>query len=341
MGLTERLDRFQRRHPAAGFPLAVVYKFADDQGTYLAALITYYGFLSVFPLLLVFATVLGIVLRGHPELQQQVLDSTLSELPVIGDQLGDPRRLGGGTAGLVIGILGALYGGLGGAQAVQHAMNTAWAVPRNRRPNPFAARGRSLLLLGTIGLVVLATTVLSTLGSTSVASDNALVRTGLTALSVVVNGAVFVLGFRLGTTRRLTARQVAPGALAAAVVWQLLQSFGGVYVTHVVRTASATNAVFAVVLGLIAFLYVAALALVLCVEVDAVRVDRLHPRALLTPFTDAVELTEGDERVYTDAAQAQTAKGFQTVEVSFDPDPHRDADRGSGADRQPRRAPDP
>src|SRR5436853_494642 len=78
-----------------------------------------------------------------------------------------PDHLGGGVTGLVIGILGALYGGLGIAQAVQYAMNTAWAVPRHRRPNPFAARGRSLLLLATGGLAVLGTGVLSALGSSA------------------------------------------------------------------------------------------------------------------------------------------------------------------------------
>src|SRR5206468_10532828 len=109
--------------------------------------------------------------------------------------------------------------------------------------------------------------------------------------------------------------QVLPGALAAAVAWQLLQSFGGRYVGHVVKHASAINAVFALVLGLLAFLYLASLAFVFCIEIDVVRVDRLWPRALLTPFTDDVDLTRGDEKVYADAARTQTAKGFEKVDV--------------------------
>ena len=140
----------------------------------------------------------------------------------------------------------------------------------------------------------------------------------LTALSVLLNAGVFVLGFRLTTARRLTIRQVAPGALVAAIGWQLLQTFGGVYVARVVANATAVNAVFALVIGLMAFLYLAAVVLVLCVEIDTVRVDHLYPRALLTPFTDDVDLTSGDERVYTDAARAQRAKGFQRVDVHFD-----------------------
>ena len=320
MRWTERVDRFQRRHPAAGFPIAVIYKFMDDDAVFLAALITYYGFLSLFPTLLLLATVLGLVLAGDPGLQQQLLDSALAEFPVIGPQLARPEGLGGGVTGIVVGGLVALYGALGMGQAIQHAMNTVWAVPRHSRPDPITARGRSLMLLVTLGLLVLASTVLSALGSGAAAYGgfsgwlNAL----LTVASVLANAAVFVLGFRITTVRRLTTRQVLPGALTAAVVWQLLQSFGGVYVARVVANASAVDAVFALVLGLLAFLYVAAVALMLCVEIDVVRVDHLYPRALLTPFVDHKDLTEGDERVFSDAARAQRAVRHQEVDVRFD-----------------------
>ncbi|MDQ1626623.1 MAG: hypothetical protein QOI54_367, partial [Actinomycetota bacterium] len=108
-----------------------------------------------------------------------------------------------------------------------------------------------------------------------------------------------------------------PGAIAAAVIWQLLQSFGATYVGHVVKGASATNGVFALVLGLVAFIYLASVAVVLCAEVNVVRVDRLYPRALLTPLTDDVELTQGDERAYTDQAKAERRKGFEHVDVRF------------------------
>jgi membrane protein len=324
MSLATRLDSYQRSHRWLGFTLAVVYKFADDSGTYLAALLTYYGFVSFFPLLLLFSSILGFVVRGNPALQQQLLHSALQQFPVVGSQLSAPDQLGGGWTGVLVGFLVAVYGGLGIAQAVQYAMNTAWAVPRHRRPNPFAARGRSLLLLSTGGLAVLATSVGSALGS-SAQAFGAEFDTGahvlLTAGSMVVNALVFVMVFKIATPRRLRVRDVLPGALGAAVAWQLLQSFGGRYVGHVVKTASATNAVFALVLGLLAFFYVAALAFVLCIEVNVVRVDRLWPRALLTPFTDDVDLTRGDEKVYTDAARTQSAKGFERVEVSFDPPP--------------------
>ena len=319
MSLTTRLDAYQRAHPAAGYPIAVLYKYFDDAGGHLAALITYYGFVSLFPLLLLTSTILGLVLSGDPHAQQVLLDSALSQFPVIGEQLQQPGRLGGGLAGLLIGGLGALYGALGVSVAVQAAMNTIWSVPRNDRPNPVASRLRGLLLLGTAGLAVIGTTVLSALGG-GAGTLGAVARVVVLLASVVVNAGAFVLAFRVATARALTLREVAPGALAAAVIWQLLQSFGATYVGHVVKNASATNSVFALVLGLIAFLYLASVALVLCAEANAVRVQRLWPRALLTPLTDDVDLTSGDERAYTNQATAQRTKGFEQIDVSFDKD---------------------
>jgi YihY family inner membrane protein len=326
----DRFDRFQREHRWFGYPLAVVYKYVDDQGGYLAALITYYGFLSLFPLLLALSTILGIVLNGHPHLQQEVLNSAFAQFPVIGKELGQPRQLGGGVTALVIGFLGTLYGSMGVGQAVQNAMNTAWHVPRNDRPNPFKVRGRSLLLLLTTGLVVLGTTVLTVVRGTI--SDLGGVTGLLTiVLSVVLNAGVFTLAFRIATARDLSWRQVAPGAFAAAIGWQILQKFGGDYVRHVVAHSSATNSVFALVLGLIAFLYVAAVMFMLCVEVDVVRVNRLYPRSLLTPFTDDVDLTRGDRATYRGAAKAQRNKGFEDIHVHFHPQPKPPSD--SEADR--------
>jgi YihY family inner membrane protein len=317
-GLTERLDAFQRRHPTAAFPLAVVYKYFDDFGPYLAALLTYYAFVSLFPLLLLLSTVLGYALNGDPHLQHEIVRSALGQFPVIGDQLHDPRRLGGGAAGLTIGLVGAIYGALGIAQAVQYAMNTAWAVPRNDRPNPFGSRGRSLLLVGILGIALLGTTAMSAVTTAGVGHHGGLLRVLALLASVLINATVFMVAFRVGTTRELGFRDVAPGALTAAVAWQLLQLFGVPYVTSVIRHSSATNGVFALVIGLLAFLYLAAVAVVISVEINVVRVDRLYPRALLTPFTDNVRLTRSDRRAYRKQAQAQRAKGFEEISVRFD-----------------------
>lgn len=279
-GFVDRVDRVQRRHACAGFPIAVVYKYVEDHGGYLAALIAYYAFVSLFPLLLLATTILGFVLAGNAHLQHTLLDSALKDFPVIGAQLGDPKRVGGGVAGVLIGVLGAAYGALGVAQALQYAMNTAWQVPRQQWPNPLTARARSLLLLATTGVGLAASSVLSTLGASGAGSLGLLLKVVALAGSVLLNAAVFTFAFRFATARPVTIRDVAPGAVAAAIVWQLLQAFGVSYVTHVVQHSSTTNGMFALVLGLLAFLYLAATAIVVCVEVNVVRVNKLHPRPL-------------------------------------------------------------
>src|ERR1700754_4109646 len=161
------LDGLQRRNRAIGLVIAVIYKYLDDQGGYLAALITYYAFVSLFPMLLLLTTGLGVLLAGQPGLKEKVLQSTLSQFPVIGSQLHQPEGLSGGTVAVVVGILGALYGGLGVGQAIQNAMDSVWAVPKDKRPSIIRARVRSFLLLFVLGSAVIAATVLSGIASTT------------------------------------------------------------------------------------------------------------------------------------------------------------------------------
>lgn len=316
MSLVAKVDAFQRRHSVLGFPIAVLYKFFDDTGVHLAALLAYYGFVSAFPLLLLGSTVLGFLLADNPELQARLLDSALAKFPVIGPELGRPEKIGGGLTGLLVGGLGALYGALGISLAAQKAMNVAWNVPKNDRPNPIKGRGRGLLLIGTVGVALLATSALATVNA-GAGSFGTVVRVLVLLASYTINTWAFVVAFRLGTTRHLGVRDVLPGAIGAALLWQLLQSFGAGYVAQVVQGSGDTNGVFKLVLGIIALFYVAGMAVVFCIEVNVVRVDRLWPRALLTPVTDNVELTDADERAYTAQAQAQRSKGFEKIDVSF------------------------
>jgi membrane protein len=229
------IDAYQRRHRWLGFPLAVVYKFADDQGPYLTALISYYGFLSLFPLLLLMVTVLGYVLQGDPQLQARLVSSTIAELPIIGSQLRDNvHALKGSGIALAVGILGTLYGCLGLAGATQNAFNRAWAVPRNERPNPIALRGRSMLLLLVLGTGVIVTTGLSWL----VTGAGALGATFATWLGVaavpiatVVNVGLFLVAFRVLTASEIPWRQLRVGAVVAGIGWQVGQMLG----TYLVR----------------------------------------------------------------------------------------------------------
>lgn len=310
------VDRLQRRHPVLGFPIAVVYKFFDDFGGYLCALLTYYGFLSLFPALLLLSTALGLFFEGQPAWQDRILDSAISEFPIVGDELRTTGTLGGGPIGLLIGGLAALYGGLGVGQALQYANNTAWMIPRNSRPNPFASRARGLLLLVVGGLTIVIATGVMTYVSRLV--SDGLTGWALTFVSIGLNIYVIALVLRIVTNKPLTLLDVLPGAVIAGLAWQGMQQVGSVYVSTVIERASNLSSVFAIVLGLLIFLYTLAVIVMLCVEVNVVLKERLWPRALLTPFTDQVVLTAADERAYARHAEAQRLKGFQRIDVFFE-----------------------
>ena len=304
----------------------MVYKFVDDQGSYLTALITYYGFVSLFPLLLLLVTALGFGLQGSPELQQRVLDSALAQFPVIGGQIGtNIHSFHGSVLGLVTGILGSLYGGLGVVQATQNALNKMWGVPRSSRPNPITARLRSLLLLAIGGAGILATTVLSALTATAGTYGSG-VRLGAIIVAITLNIALFTIAFRVLTARTLTTAQVRVGAVAAAATWQVLQWTASFLLGYTLKGATATYGLFGIVLGLLTWIYLGALTFVICAEINVVRVQGLWPRSLLTPFTDNVDLTPGDRRAYTSYAETERHKGFEKVDVDFDQPPSRDPD---------------
>jgi len=317
-----RADAWQRRHPVVGLPLAVVYKFFDDQGVYLAVVVTYYAFVSVVPLLLLATSVLGFLLQGDPELRARVLDSAVASFPVVGDQLGRPEGLQGSVTAIVIGGVTALYGSLGLGTALQNAGNATRAVPRNSRPNPFLVRVRSLLLLATGGLALVALTTLAALNRVlaSRLGSSALLQWGLTVALVGVVAGILALLLWVSGGRRQPLRAALPGATLTAVLWQVLQMVSSSVASQAASQASSMNQTFGLVLGFLAVTYVAATSAVLGMELNVVLRRRLWPRALLTPFTDAVDLTEADRRAYAGYARAQRHKGFETVEVSFQQD---------------------
>lgn len=310
------IDRAQRRFPPLGYPIAVVYKFIDDMGNYLSALLAFYAFVSLFPLLILGTTILGVVLNGNPSLQHELIKSALNEFPLISDQITSPNALSGSWVSITVSTLVALYGALGSAQAFQFIANSVWHVPRNSRPNPFAQRGKSVGLIGLLG-----TALLATIGLTQVAPHvvhlAGVAKLGVTLGTVVIDVFALMVAYHVGTNRSLRWREMWPGAVFAAFMWQVLQRFGGIYVEHVVQRNKAMNGTLAVVLGLMLFLFIAGIIIVISMEINAVWVLHLWPRALLTPFTDDVDLTDADVRAYSGLAKATRLKGFQHIDIDF------------------------
>lgn len=323
MGVVDRIDRFQRRHPWAGLPIAVVWKFVDDEGTYLAALITYYGFVSLFPLLLLALTALGFLLQDDPALQGAVLNSALRNFPVIGDQIGqNVHSLHGSVPALVIGAVVSVYGALGVMVAVQNAFARMWVVPKAERPALPTTYGRGALAVAVLGAGVLGATALSALSAPLGDLPPALAtaaRILVVLLGVAVNAALVLVGFMILTPRPLSARELAPGAVVAAVIWQALQAAGTYLVRYQLQGTSASYGVFGIVLGLLAWIYLTVVVGLFCAEINTVRSLHLSPRSLLSVMPDDTSVTAADERAYTAYAAAERQKSFQSIDVDFDP----------------------
>lgn len=281
-GLSTKVDDFQQRHRASAFPVAVWRKFSDDQAGNLAALVAYYAFVSTFPLLLVLVTILGMVLAGNPHLQQDILNSALSEFPVIGTQLRENvHSLGRSGLGLAVGLVLTLYGARGVANAMQNAMNEVWGIPRSERPGFPASLLRSFGLIAVIGLGVLVTTALSGIGSWSGHTFlGPWGRVLVLGVSLVLNIGLFWVGLRMATAARVGWRELRLGAILSAVVWQVLQFVGGYVVAHSLRNASALYGTFGLVLGLLAWFQLQAQLTLYAVEADVVRARKSWPRSL-------------------------------------------------------------
>jgi YihY family inner membrane protein len=308
----KHLDATQRRHSWLAFPVAVVKKFGDDQAGRLAALVAYYGFFSLFPLLLVMVTVLGYVLSGNDDLQQRVLDSALTQFPVIGDQINENvDSLNGNLVALLIGVIGALWAGLAALQAMQTAMNEVWDVPIKERPNFLTSRLRALLMLVVLGGGVIGIVVLGAAGTFSQSLGAAAIVLSAVLAFVLATG-VFLLAFRVLPTHVVPWRSLLPGALVAATGFLALQLIGGYYVSHAVKGASQSYGVFAVVIGLLSWMHLQAQIALFAAEVNVVSERRLWPRSL---FGD--DLTAADASALCSYAKVEERRHDEDVSMSL------------------------
>jgi YihY family inner membrane protein len=315
--MLRRVDDIQRGHAVLGFPFSVLKKFGDDRASQLAALIGYYGFFSLFPLLLVFATVASFVIKGNPELRERLLNSVLEQFPVVGTQIGETidksiRQLSDSPLALTVGIVGALWSGIAVVAAAQHAMDEVWDVPRVERPGLVSRLTRALLLLFVFGAsIVLSTFLAGTGGETG--WNAALLKTISLAGTILVSVAVFAFAYRVLTVAHVSWREVLPGAVVAAIAWTALLMLGSWLVDRQIRHASLIYGFFAIVIGLLAWISLAAQVFLLAAEINVVRARRLWPRSLTAP-----PLSDEDREVLAGQAEEERARPEERVEVTFE-----------------------
>jgi membrane protein len=317
----EDIDRIQQRHRTPAFALAVLKKYSEDQGGQLAALIAYYGFVSLFPLLLVFVTVLGFVLQGDPDLKQRIVKGALGQFPLVKDPLTAHGLSGSGLA-LGAGLALTLLGGLGIVNTVQTAFNRIWAVPYSKRPDFLMSRLRGIGTLSVLGLLTVCSTLVG--GSLGTSAQGAPVVIAAAVVAFAFNVALYAALFRMLTAADLRFKQLLPGILLGAVLWQLMQYLGGVFIAHELARTQPLYGTFALVLGLLAWLYLGAQLTLIAAEVNVVRDRRLWPRTLFS-----TELLDADRRALRSSALAQGRSSDEHIEVRFrDSTTARDRSRG-------------
>ena len=308
--MLRRIDEFQRRHKPLAFLFAVFKKFGEDDAGSKAALIAYYGFFSLFPLLLVFTTTLGFVLSGHPALQAKILNSALRQFPIIGDQISkNVGSLKGSGLALAIGLIGTLWAGMGVTQAGENAMNAVWNVPARKRPNALFSRVRGLIFLVVFGVGVLITTVLAGFGASGAA---VWIKAGAIVAAAIINLGMFLIAFKVLTAEKLGWRDVLPGAIVATVLWEILQAIGGWYVARSLKGASQVYGFFAIVIGLLGWLYLGAQMTLLSAEINVVLHRKLWPRALVQP-----PLTLKDKEALRSLAMMEERRPEEEIVVHF------------------------
>lgn len=275
-------------------------RYREDRGGQYGALLSYYGFISLFPLLLVFVTILGIVLEDHADLRRRILDTVYARIPVVGDQLrADALTVHTSGFALAVGIVVTLWAGLAVVKRAQDALNLQWSVPRFERPR-FVER--NLRALGAL-LVVGAGIIVATAATNVAAFLPDIVGPGRVAgmlLAIVVNIAVLTASYRVLIRTKIAWRDLIAGGVAGGIALWFLQLVGGEYVSRVILDASAVYGVFAVMFGLLAWIALLARVTLLASEVNVVRAEHLWPRSLR-----ANESTEADRRAVEASMQRE------------------------------------
>jgi membrane protein len=303
-------DRYQREHRWLAFPIAVWQKYSDDEGGRLSAALAYYGVYSIFPLLLVFVSVLGFALHGHPKLERSIVDSALGQFPVVGHQL-QTHSLSGSSLALAIGLAGSFWAGMRVFLAGERVMNQIWGIPPVAQPSFLRARARALALLLAVGFSVLLATGLAGLGTIGL-GFGIIWKLGAIGLSTALNVGLFWFAFWV-LTRDTSWRRLRGGAIAAGLGYEGLQLAGGVYVHHVLEKANSTYGTFALVIGLLSWLYLAAHLALLAGEGNVVATKRLWPRSLSRLSQESP--TAADTEALLLRADAERRRSDEAIEV--------------------------
>jgi YihY family inner membrane protein len=312
-----RIDATQQRFTPTAFLFGLVKKYGDDNGGVLVSNLGYSVFISLFPLLLILVTILGLIAAHDPSFREsEVKNAVANQIPLLGQTLtsnvSELQR--SSTIGLIVGLLVLIYGVTGLAQAGLFTMTQVWNLPGPARPGYVQRLGRSLLFLALLGGGVIVTTGLASL-STYLQGRGFWIK-----LLIIVVTAAFAAGMYLGAFRALTpkgvpTRSLLPGVITGGILWTLLQILG-TWLIHRFLHSNSVYGVFASLLGLLAWIFLAVKMTVYCAEINVVLARRLWPRSIVQP-----PLTEADRASLALQALQNQRRPEQHIKVTWDDRP--------------------
>jgi membrane protein len=312
--VTDRIDDVQRRVP----PLAVVHgvlkKYGEDRGGQLAMLLAYRGFFAVFPLLLAFVNVLGLLLQDNDELRNDLIDSALSNVPIVGDEIRKGAELGGSVPVIIGSVLVSLWAGLGLLEMLQEALNTVWGVPLFDRPNWFIRRARAIP-----GALLIAACLVLSGARPWLMSSSGLPGTLAVFLLPFLAGALCYLGLHAAMcARKVPFVAQLPGAVFVGLSWFCLQALGEWYVNRFVVQSSDRYGIFVVVFGILSWSYLLGLLYLYGNELASVLYERRWPRSLT-----GRDLTDADRSAFARVSEREVRVRGTDITVDGPRDPAR------------------
>jgi membrane protein len=314
MGMRERMkrvDRAQQEHETLGVAAATIKKFTEDQSSNLASMIAFWAFFSIFPLFLVLVTILGYVLPSGT--RTNVLHHVSSFFPLL--DTSTLSGLSGSWWPLLVGGVSALWSGSAVVRTTQGAFNSVWEIPQKDRPGLVEKILRSLWVLATIGLGLVAATIVSgyVTGQDTGWHLGWFGRLGGYVIAFVLDVGLFVAAFRMLTDRKVTWRDVLPGALLSGGIFWVLQQVSSLIISRYLNGAQSTYGNFATVITVLWWFYLQAQITLLGAQLNVVLKERLHPRSLIGgPETDA------DHRALEAYAEEATYHEREEVDASYD-----------------------
>ena len=313
-----KVDATQQRFTPPAFVFGVIKKYGDDNGGVLVANMAYSAFVSLFPLLLILVTILGLIAAADPSFRESAVKNAVADqIPLIGQTLTSnvSTLQRSSTIGLIVGFVVLIYGVTGLAQAGLFTMEQVWNLPGPARPGYVQRLGRALLFLCLLGGGVIVTTGLSFVNQTYLHNRGFWFALLLNVVTAAFAAGMYLGGFRALTPKGVPTRTLLPGAITGGILWTVLQVLGAWLVHHFLHSNSVYG-VFATVLGLMAWIYLAVEITVYCAEINVVLNRRLWPRSIVQP-----PLTEADRASMALQALQNQRRPEQQVEVTFNDRP--------------------